>query len=414
MTICSDRFRPLANTQRRALGVPGLPVAIAPHPFGGLRAEAARERAGMLFEQVVAGLTARGEAAGTAPRQQAETAGDPLARHQVSDDLESVQRFFLEKGWADGLPVVPPTEDRVRRMLAAAPVDPRRPIAEIPPTWGAATPERIAVNAVMAGCRPEYFPIIVAAIEAICTPAFNLSAVQTTTHPCDPLLVINGPIRSDLGLNSGAGAFGPGWQANATIGRAVRLILMNIGGGLPGRGDMSTQGAPSKYTYCVAENEEENPWDPLHVERGYRRDQNTVTVFGAEPPHNINDHSSSRAEDVLAFVASTMTSIGSNNSLTGGETLLALGPEHARTIADDGFDKKRLREWLQERATIPLERYPKSTARDRFKDTAREVVSMVPTTEDLAVIVLGGPGKHSSWVPTFGGATRSVTREIRR
>ena len=335
---------------------------------------------------------------------------------EVADDFEAVQALYLERGWSDGLPIVPPTPKRVEAMLASLDSSlftPQQVIAEIPPNWGGATVERLAINAVMAGCRPEYLPIIVAAVEAMGDPAFNFYAIQATTHPCAPLLIVNGPIRTELGFNSGSGAYGPGWQPNATIGRAIRLALLNIGGAYPGVGDMSTQGAPSKYTYCVAENEEENPWQPLHLERGFRPEQNAVTVLAGEPPHNINDHTGRSADDILTIIAGAMAVTGANNAYTGGETLLALGPEHAATIARDGLSKRDVAEWLHRRARIPLERYTRDTMLERFGHIPEEPVPMVNTPEDLAIIVLGGPGKHSSWIPTFGGSTHSVTREIR-
>ena len=331
---------------------------------------------------------------------------------EVADELETVQRLYLERGWSDGLPIVPPTPERVAAMVAATGLDPQDVIAEIPPKYGAATVERIATNAVMAGCLPEYLPIVLAALDAMSDPDFNFYGIQATTHPCAPLLIINGPIRDALGFHSYSGAYGPGWRPNATIGRAVRLVMLNIGGGYPGVGDMSTQGAPSKYTYCVAENEEENPWEPLHVQRGFDIAQSTVTVMAGEPPHNINDHSGRSAEDILTIISGAMAVTGANNAYTGGETLLALGPEHAATIARDGFGKADIAEWLSQRALIPLERYTEDTMLERFGSIPDGPVPMVRTPDDLMIIVLGGPGKHSSWVPTFGGTTRSVTREI--
>ncbi len=333
-------------------------------------------------------------------------------RIELVDDYDAVQNLYLERGWSDGLPITPPTPARVEAMLAAANLDPQRVVAELPPHWGEATVERLAVNAVMAGCLPEYLPVIIAGVAAMSDPAFNLYAIQSTTHSCAPLFIVNGPIRQQLGLNSSSGAYGPGWRANATIGRAVRLALLNIGGGYPGVGDMSTQGAPSKYGYCVAENEAENPWEALHLERGFSPDQSTVTALAGEPPHNINDHTGRSAEEILTIIAGAMAVTGANNAYTGGETLLALGPEHAATIAGDGFSKDDIREWLNHHARIPLERYTQDTMLERFGHIPDGPVPMVATPEDLAIIVLGGPGKHSSWVPTFGGATRSVTKEI--
>ena len=337
---------------------------------------------------------------------------------EVADEYEAVQELFLARGWGDGLPVVPPTPGRVEAMLADRGVEGRDSIEdtfsdtgkmEVPPNWGEATLEKIAINAVMAGCRTEHFPVVVAAVRGMTDPAFNLYAIQATTHPCAPLVIVNGPIREKLGMNSGSGAYGPGWRANAVIGRAIRLILLNVGEAHPGSGDMSTQGAPSKYSYCVAENEEGNPWEPLHVERGFSPERSTVTVVAGEPPHNINDHTGSSAEDILTIVAGAMGVTGANNAYTGGETLLALGPEHAATIARDGLNKNDVRDWLHERARIPLERYTEETMLERFGRVPDGPVPMVGSREDLAIIVLGGPGKHSSWVPTFGGTTRSVT-----
>ncbi|MDA0263814.1 MAG: hypothetical protein O3A93_07140 [Chloroflexi bacterium] len=335
-------------------------------------------------------------------------------RLEVNDDFEAVQNLYLDRGWTDGLPIVPPTAERVEAMLAATPLNPQDIIGEIPPNWGSATVEKLAVNAVMAGCRPEYLPVVIAAVAAMCDEAFNLYAIQATTHPCAPLIIVNGPICDDLGLHGGSGAYGPGWQANATIGRAVRLVQLNVGGAHPGVGDMSTQGAPSKYTYCVAENEEANPWQPLHIERGFQADQSTVTVLAGEPPHNINDHAGSSAEDILTIIAGAISITGANNAYTGGETLLALGPEHAATIANDGLGKQEIREWLHRNARIPLERYTHETMMERFQKIPDGPVPMVVDPDLLTIIVLGGPGKHSSWVPTFGGSTHSVTREIRR
>ena len=335
-------------------------------------------------------------------------------RMEVDDDFEAIQALYLERGWTDGLPIAPPTPERVGAMLAATPLSPQDIIGEIPPNWGSATVEKLAVNAVMAGCRPEYLPVVIAAVEAMCDEVFNLYAIQATTHPCAPLIIVNGPICDDLGLHGGSGAFGPGWQPNATIGRTVRLVQLNVGGAYPGVGDMSTQGAPSKYSYCVAENEEANPWEPLHIERGFRADQSTVTVLAGEPPHNINDHSGSTAEDILTIISGAISITGANNAYTGGETLLALGPEHAATIAGDGFGKREIREWLYRNARIPLERYTHETMMERFQKIPDGPVPMVVDPDLLMIIVLGGPGKHSSWVPTFGGSTHSATREIRR
>jgi hypothetical protein len=234
-----------------------------------------------------------------------------------------------------------------------------------------------------------------------------------------PLLVVNGPIAREIGLNSGYNAFGQGFRANVTIGRAVRLVLMNVGGGLPGSGDRATQGSPSKIAYCVAENEAESPWEPLHVEAGLARDASTLTAFGCEAPHNIQDHYSNTGLGILRTVAGAMGQAGSNNVLGRGWPLLSLGPEHAATIARDGYTKKAVKEFLFEHARFPLGRLGAEyrryqVERQRVVDADDSMVPIVRAPEDISVIVVGGAGKHSAWHPTFGDGTRPTRRIIAR
>src|SRR5262245_59283759 len=211
----------------------------------------------------------------------------PGSSIEADDDFDAVNALVAERGWGDGLPIVPPTAARVAAMLAWCDRPWHDPIAKMAPRYGEATPLRLAANAVMAGCKPEYFPLYLLAIEAMCEEPMNLYGVQATTHPCAPLVIVNGPVAGELHVNSGHNAFGPGASANATIGRAIRLALLNIGGATPGLADMATFGAPSKYSYLVAENEAASPWEPLHVERGLPAEASAVTVIGAECPHNI-------------------------------------------------------------------------------------------------------------------------------
>jgi hypothetical protein len=236
----------------------------------------------------------------------AELLKAPGASVEAEDDFDAVNALMRARGWSDGLPLIPPTAARVEQMLAYCDRPWDQPVAKMAPRYGEATPLRLAANAVMAGCRPEYFPLLVLAIEAMCEEPFNLYAIQATTHLCAPLVVVNGPVAKELDINSGHNAFGPGWQANATIGRAIRLALVNIGGAIPGTGDMSTFGAPSKFSYLAAENEAQSPWEPLHVERGLPREASAVTVIGAECPHNVNDHESITAEGILMTIAGTL------------------------------------------------------------------------------------------------------------
>jgi hypothetical protein len=351
----------------------------------------------------------------------AELLKAPGASVESADDWDAVNQLVRDKGWSDGLPVVPPTAERVEAMLAYGDRPWDQAVAAIPPRYGEATPLRLAANAVMAGCRPEYFPVIVAAIEAMCEEKFNLYGVQATTHPVAPLLIVNGPIAKELGINSGHNAFGPGVQANATIGRAIRLALVNIGGAIPGSGDMSTFGSPAKYTYCVAENEERNPWEPLHVELGFARDASTVTVMGVETPHNVNDHESLSGEGLLRMIAGTIGETGANDVYYAGQPLVIFGPEHAEQVAADGYSKADVKKYFYENGRFALgklsseniERRMRVKFPERFAKAGLDaLVPLAQRPEDFMVIVLGGAGKHSAFVPTFG-ATRAVTRALK-
>jgi hypothetical protein len=330
----------------------------------------------------------------------------------VEDSVVAINNYCIEKGWSDGLPIIPPTEQEVERMMSGTKRDPADVVASIPPWWGEATIEKIAINAVMAGCLPEYMPVIITALEAMSEERFGLDAIQPTTHPVAPLMIVNGPIAEKLDINSECGAFGPGWRSNATIGRAIRLILLNIGGAFPGKLDMSTQGQPSKYTYCIAENEKDSPWEPLHVEKGFDASTSTVTMVAAENPHNIYEHIAKTGEELLFSICNALTSTGSNNVLfQDGSPIIALCPEHAATITASGFSKNDVRAYIHEKARIPLKHFLKEVI-DKFY-SGWEENALVPITarkENIVVIVVGGPGKHSAYIPTT--APPSVTRII--
>jgi len=351
----------------------------------------------------------------------AELLKAPGASFECEDDFEAVNELVRGRGWSDGLPVVPPTAERVERMLDYCDRPWDEPVAKIAPRYGEATPLRLAANAVMAGCRPEYFPLLVLAIEALCEEPFNLYGIQATTHLAAPLVIVNGPVAKELDINAGHNAFGPGWRANATIGRAIRLALVNIGGAIPALGDMSTFGAPSKFSYLAAENEAANPWEPLHVELGLPRDASAVTVFGAECPHNVNDHESITAEGILTTIAGTLISVGANDVYYQAQTLIVMGPEHAKTVADGGFSKADAKRFLHEHAHLPMRRFSNENIERRLRVTWKErlgaadldsPVYMVQRPEDLLIAVIGGAGKHSAVIHTFG-ATRAVTRALK-
>ena len=341
---------------------------------------------------------------------------------EVASEAEAIDLFF-EKGWTDGLPSVPPTEARVAAMLRHTRRLPQEVVGNVAPAGRKATVELVAVNAVMAGCRPEYLPVVLAAVEAVCDPRFNLDGVQATTHVCAPLLIVNGPIREALRINSGYNVFGQGWRANATIGRALRLVLMNIGGGIPGLTDQSTFGHPGKYTYCIAENEEENPWEPFHVERGFPRETSTLTVLAAEAPHSVTNHVSDDPQGILTSCADALATMGSNSMVMTNYVLVALGPEHTRTLAAHGWTKQDVKAYLFEKARKPLQqmtfagRYGKIWNRNwpmwLDRDNPDTRVPVAASSDDVHVIVAGGPvGRFSVVIPGWTQFSHPVTKPI--
>lgn len=331
---------------------------------------------------------------------------------------EEFNRFCRACGWSDGLPAVPPTVERVEAMLQRVRRSRDDLVASVAPAFGGATVGVIAANAVMAGCEPEYLPVLIAAVEALADPAFNLQGIQATTNPATPWLVINGPIARELGVNSGSNCLGQGAWANATIGRAVRLVLQNVGGGRPGEMDRATHGQPGKYSFCCAENEAESPWEPLHVERGYERERSTVSVIGASGTLNMNSHAKD-AEDLLQAIAQCIAFPLSNDYYFGGEPWIVLSPEHAHILRRDGLGKPEIRQRLWELSKLPAGRL---AAKDRARVEhirrgelgvieAGTLIPPAPAPDGIGIVVAGGPGTHSVYVPTFG-VTRAVTRVI--
>lgn len=313
----------------------------------------------------------------------------------MGDDGDAIETLYA-RGVTDGLPVLPPTPARVRAAVEASGRAGDELIGLVAPRLGRATVEKIAINAVLAGCRPEYLPAVIAGVEAICDPEFALVGVSGTTDAVAPLLVLNGPVRAALEVNSGAGVFGPGWRANATIGRAVRLVWANIGGARPGDISMSTFAQAGRYTYCIAEREEESPWEPLHVEHGFAPADSTVAALAAEAPQVVVDARSRTARDILTTVARSGESIANHTQGDLSDTLLVIAPEHARTIAADGWSKQAVREFVWERARAEVDgvRVPK------FR-----------TPANVKIVVAGGTaGRFSAWIPgwPFPGAPSSL------
>jgi hypothetical protein len=339
----------------------------------------------------------------------------------LGDELE-IQSEIERLGWGDGLPAMLPTRERIEACLATTEIPADQVLGVLPVANADVTAARVAANCVLAGCPPAAFPVVLTAICAMMRPEFNLTAVQPTTHPVAPLVIVHGEIAKRISMNSGQGAFGPGNRANATIGRAVRLCLMNIGGARPGGTDRATQGQPSKYTFAVAEAEERCPWGGYRAATGQCAGQDAVTIFAGENPHNVNDHVNVDAPGVLGTVAAVMANPGSNPPyLMQGEVFIALGPEHAATIASSHFTYRDVQLWLFEHARIPLRVLRAGNmwgghAWPAWLSAGSDDNQLIPVLADpgdARIFVLGGTGKQSSVIPGFG-MSRSLTVPLMR
>jgi hypothetical protein len=414
--VCSTSFVGLGRAQQKALGSPDLPIAVVPHPFGTRSREDLREIAAGCARDIARLLQEAPARAGGA------ATGAPAAPRarliEAPGGLEDLNRFYMSRRWGDGLLVAPPTEAAVQQMLRHTRRAPGEVVATIAPGMGAATVEYIAIQGVMAGCYPEYLPVLIAAAEAVATPQFHLQAIQATTNPSAVWLIVNGPVARRLEVNGGAGCLGQGAWANATLGRALRLILQNIGGALPGEMDRATQGQPGKYTFCCAENEDASPWEPLHVERGFAADASTVTVVGALGTWSMN-MTARRAEEVIAMIGDTMQYPASSDYVYGGAPFVILSPQHANLFHGAGWRKNEVKHRLWEASKMRAGR-SKGSEFERMATGRRAELgelgpdTMVPISakpEDLGIVVAGGPGSHSVFVPV-SAHTRSVTREV--
>jgi hypothetical protein len=336
----------------------------------------------------------------------------------ADESPEAIYTLFEARGWGDGLPLVAPTAGRVEAMLKAGcgDVDPDAFIASLPPRGGRATRRLLAVNAVLAGCPPGLLPLLVSAVRAIARPEINLRGINATTHPVAPLLIVHGEAVDEHGLNAGLGTFGPGARANATLGRALRLVLLHIAGARPGDGDASTQGQPAKYAYCIAENAAASPWESYPQSCGVEA-ASAVTIHCGEGPHNFHDMEGDAPAPILTKAASVLATLGSNNApVSAAEFFVVLGPEHAATIAGAGWTRRDIQSWLFERARLPVR-----VLRDAFDVTQwrpwlhdLDDDDLMPITEhpdNFRVLVAGGPGKHSCVIPSWG-MTKSVTLPV--
>lgn len=329
-------------------------------------------------------------------------------RHTVQGAIDDAIEFCFQQGWSDGLPVVPPTETKVRAMLDAAGLEPTHQVAYIEHRAVSVTAEKVAINAVMAGCRPQDLPVVVAAVEAIGAPAWSYHGPGTSTAGAAVLMIVNGPLRRTLEINCGDNLFGPGWRANLTIGRAVRLVMRNVCGSRPGTLDRGTLGHPGKLSYVIGENEEESPWTPLHVERGFRAGQSTVTVMAAEAPHQFYNQLSNTAEGILTTLSDDMRISG--NVMGQPPYAVVLAGEHMRTIAQSGWGKPEIRRFVWEH-THNSHAHLKRTHRMAGAiqpDDETTLRPLVETPDDILVVAAGGrAGAFSAYIPGWASKRSS-------
>ena len=332
----------------------------------------------------------------------------------VVDEFE----FFLEMEWSDGLPVVTPTEARVARMLAATTRDPAEVVGAVPPAGNVATVRSVAIHALMAGCKPEYLPVVLGAIGLMLEDKFNMNGVQGTMHGVAPLMIVNGPYAEKIGVHGGNGCFGPGFRANASIGRAIRLMMLNLGAGMAGLASATIFATPLRYTACITENMAKSPWESLAVSKGYAQDDNVITCAMVESPRLCFDDVSQEPMRLLTGIADSMTSMGSWNMHARGDMVVAIGPQHASILARGGLSRadvharlcelggRKVRDlkgggnWRRERAlAFPIKVDPDDD--DCF-------IPAIKLPEDLQLIVAGGWGPCSAICHGWSGGSRAV------
>ncbi|MBI3031783.1 MAG: hypothetical protein HYY64_19945 [Candidatus Rokubacteria bacterium] len=418
--MLTEAFAEAGRLRAEALGMPHHAVILVPHPMASRPAEEVEAVARAAFPQILAALTA------PAPRPGAPATATPgralgASRVEFPADIGDLNDAVENRGWSDGLPVIPPTEDRVGRLLDAVRLAPSAVLGVMPPRNGTVTAEKFAANAVMAGAAPLHAPLALAAVRAGLREEFNPAGIGVTTGGGTPLVIINGPEGRRANVNGGTSCFGSGYRANAAIGRTVRLVMRNLGGAIPGEMKKSTQAFPAEYSFCTAEAEAESPWEPLHVELGYRPEQSTVSLAGVRSFHQVTDHTSERGEEILETLAGSLRAVGAVSYYyqgRQGQVLVALCPEHAQKIAGAGYTKEAIKRFLFERARLPKGvlvgrgNYGERTWPSWIEEASDDaLIPIVGEPGHLIVIVAGGSGRHSSWLP-FWSATRLVTELV--
>jgi len=434
VSLTARAFANDARASAQAFGLPAAPIAVVDLPFTNQTVDEIRRAVDGCIDQVIDGLTRM-------PLGPAAPAGRPAERMTLegadaAETYDAMTALFLERGWSDGFPVVPPTPDRVRRMLTGTRRRPDEVVAVLEPGFGVATVEKISINAVMAGCVPEHLPVLLAAVEAIAEPKFFLRLAAMSTGPHAPLILVNGPIVARLGINAGAGALGPSAKnrPNVVIGRALRLVYMNVGQAYSGVMDMDTIGSANKFSLCVGENEGATPWAPFHVDRGFAREQSTVSVLTVYASSDVFDFYNTTPEGVLDTVAMVARNPGIASTgrwLEGGwavpttkekiveRNLVMLCPEHADIIARAGWSKADVRRYLYRRATMSFRelranREPSTLLAGRpdlqwLADQPDLQLPIVERPECYELAVVGGAAGRSMY---FFGAHEAITKPV--
>ncbi|MGE5597066.1 MAG: TlpA family protein disulfide reductase [Hyphomicrobiales bacterium] len=360
---------------------------------------------------------------GIAERLAAEAEGSPIRARRIDvGESDDIFEFMFDQGLTDGLPVIPPTPERVLRMLEGTKRDAQEVIGNVPPNLAPLTVEKVAINAVMAGCKPEYLPVVLAAVEAVLQEQFNMHGVLATTHFPTPVIIVNGPIRDRIGMNYRMNALGQGNRANATIGRAVQLVVRNVGGGRPGEVDRAALGQPGKYTFCFAEFEERSNWEPLHVERGFAAEESTVTVFAGSAPVPIVDQLARNAKSLATSYGLGLVTLSHPKQYNYGEVVVIVPPEHVDTFAKDGWTKDQVRARIQEVTMRPV----RELVRDDFcgegipREAAERIgldtrIGKFRDPSQIALVVAGGEaGKFAVYLPGWvSGPMGSVMTTVR-
>ena len=412
-TVSSTSFVPVSRSFARALGVPELPVIEVDEQVGHV-APAELQAIARRIADLVPDILRKYQSQNIRGQQrQDEGSRDALDVDAGTDLTDRVNDLFLQENWTDGLPVVAPTEDRVQAMLETVSAPPDEVLGVFKPRGGVATVFKVAVCAVMAGCRPRQFPVVVAAVRAIAAPTFKMHSCQSSAHPHSPLLIVNGPAAIEAGISSGHDLSPKGWQANLVICRAVRLVTINMCG-LKNVVASHTPGYLGRITDCIRENEEESPWAPYHTDLGYPRDTSTVTVFAADPPHVVDERGSTTPQSMLTTFARVIANGGNRSNFTDSWQLILMAPEHAKYVASQGFSKEDMREFLYHVARVPLHEFPKNNLdsfsvwrKQMFSNVSEHVgVPVCRNMEDIKIFVHGGIGPHSLYVP--GTPTNAV------